>query len=283
MRVRFGLAAWSNAHFDHALYPLRTPHVERLPRYATKFDCVEADVLHHRDVEVGTLTDWLAQTPPDFLFLPKMNKAATHGASVVPKSRGRGPATEPEPPEIDAARQAIASLQPLDQAGKRGRILLQFPPRFEPSTSWEHLVELLALQPPGAFAVEFRNAAWFTPATAALLEDFDAPLVWSTNPKAFAPPWRTASVGYVRFVGPHHNTRGRHRTVADRLGDILEIRKRMTEASWSECFVIVTNGFEGNAVDSLPRIAAALDGPERGAQFRHGPGEALFPDAPSHT
>ena len=111
-----------------------------------------------------------------------------------------------------------------------------------------------------------------------LLEDFDAPLVWSTWPKAFAPPWRTASKGYIRFTGTHFNTRGRHVQVADRLGDILEIRKRLEQASWKECFAIVTNPFEGNAVDSIPRIAAALGAPDLAARMRRGPGQVLFPD-----
>lgn len=278
VRLRFGLAAWSNAHFDNALYPLRTPHVERLPRYAKKFDCVEADILHHRDASAGTLSEWVAQTPPGFLFLPKMNKAATHGKTLMPATRGRSPPPESEPPDVAAAETALASLSVLRDAKRMGRILLQFPPRTTREAGWDHLVELLGLSEPGTFAVEFRDASWFVPATASILEDFDAPLVWSTHPKAFAPPWRTSSTGYVRFVGPHHNTRGRHTTVADRLGDILEIRKRMTDASWKECFVIVTNGFEGNAVDALPRIAAALDGPATGRRFAHEPGRALFPD-----
>lgn len=75
--------------------------------------------------------------------------------------------------------------------------------------------------------------------------------------------------------------RGRHVTVADRLDDVLEIRKRLNQASWKECFVIVTNPFEGNAVDSLPRIAAALGDEGLAQRLRRPPGQVLFPDAPS--
>ena len=117
----------------------------------------------------------------------------------------------------------------------------------------------------------------FAPAFENLLEDFDAPLVWSTWPSAFAPPWATASRGYVRFTGKNIHVRGRHVTAQDRLDDVLEVRKRLGQAPWTECFVIVTNPFEGNAVDSLPRIAAALEGPDAGRRYARGPGEPMFP------
>ncbi|MEA3202504.1 MAG: hypothetical protein QOI63_170, partial [Thermoplasmata archaeon] len=135
------------------------------------------------------------------------------------------------------------------------------------------------LDGPGAFAVEVRSPSWFTDAFRGLLEDQEAILVWGTFPKAFAPPWGTGAKGYVRFTGKHIHQRGRHVTVEDRLGDVMEMRKRVEQASWKEAYCIVTNPFEGNAVDSLPRIAAALAGPDAGARYAHKPGETLLKDA----
>lgn len=271
VRLRFGLGAWSNRHFEHTLYPMRTPHADYLPRYATVFDCAEADVLHHRAADEATLQDWAAETPNGFTFLPKMHKEATHGKQILEEER--------LPPDAKAAEKALSELEPLERAGKLGPVLLQFPPKLDRVAGWDHLLGLLALRGPGTFAVEFRHTSWFVPATRELLEDFEAPLVWSTHPKTFAPPWATAGAGYVRFTGTHANTRGRHITVADRLGDILEIRKRLTEvrAAWKECFVIVTNPFEGNAVDSLPRIAAALGESALAKRLTRRPGQPLFP------
>lgn len=263
MQLRFGLAAWSNSHFDNALFPLRTPHEEYLPRYATKFDVVEADVLHHK-MPGKEMADWIAQTPRDFRFLPKMHKDVTHGAGGVAK-----------------AKAWLAAVEPLQEAGKLGPILLQFPPQFTREKGAPFLQDLLRLGEPGAFAVEVRSSTWFTEAFESMLTDHEAILVWSTFPKAFAPPWATTSTGYVRFTGKHIDKRGRHVTVADRLEDILEIRKRLAQVKWKTCHVIVTNPFEGNAVDSMPRIVAALDGPEAAAKFARGPGEVLFPSASS--
>ncbi len=279
VRLRFGLAAWSNAHFEHTLYPLRTLHAEYLPRYATKFDCVEADLLHHRspeemaadDVEApakvglmdaAELCEWVDQTPKGFLFLPKMHKSVTHG--VAGDLLGK-------------AKKFMIGLEPLRQAGRLGPILLQFPAKMNRESGAQLMQDVLRLDDAGTFAVEVRDSSWFTPAFENLLEDFDAPLVWSTWPKAFAPPWATASKGYVRFTGTNIHVRGRHITAEDRLDAVLEIRKRLVHAKWKECFVIVTNPFEGNAVDSLPRIAAALDGPETGKLYARAPGEPMFP------
>ncbi|HLF16802.1 MAG TPA: DUF72 domain-containing protein [Candidatus Thermoplasmatota archaeon] len=266
MRLRFGLAAWSNSHFDHALYPLRTLHAEHLPCYASLFGCAEAVVLHHKFPDAAELAAWVENTRKGFTFLPKMHKEATHGSGGA-----------------QVAERWLEGLTPLRDAGRLGPVLLQFPPSLGPASGWDLVQSLLGLAGAGTFAVEVRNTSWFTPAFERMLEEHEAPLVWSTWPTAFAPPWATGEVGYVRFTGKHLHVRGRHVTVADRLDDILEVRKRLQQVSWKECFVLVTNPFEGNAVDSLPRIAAALGETELAQRFTREPGQPLFPDARQRT
>jgi uncharacterized protein YecE (DUF72 family) len=261
MRLRFGLAAWSNKHFDNALYPLGTKHAEHLPRYASVFQVAEADTLFHRLPDTATLQQWVGQTPTGFRFLPKMWKKVTH--------EGAG---------VEAARQWLTLLKPLRDAGKCGPILLQFPPQATRETTWSLVEHLLALEEPGTFALEVRHPSWFVEATQDLLASHDAPLVWSTHPKAFTPPWATAATGFVRFTGTYADQRGRFVTQGDRLGDVLEVRKRLAQAPWKDVYVIVTNPFEGNAVDSLPRIAAALGDEALAERVSRKPGDVLFPD-----
>lgn len=299
MRVRLGLAAWSNKHFDHALYPIGTRHAQWLPRYSSLFDIAEADVLHHRPAEAGTLAQWVDSTPPGFLFLPKMHKEATHGAGgVTVKGSGRAgrnyawlnPTLPPDPEasaqqtELDStlAQRFMASVEPLAAAGKLGPTLLQFGPNTDRVGGWDRMVSILGTATPGTFAVEVRHTSWFVPAFEQLLEDFEAPLVWSTFPAAFAPPWRTASYGYVRFTGKHMAKRGRHVTQADRTKDVQEIARRLKDAGWDTVHAIVTNGFEGNAVDSMGKVAAHL-GADRvaNAMKARSPGGWLFPDGPA--
>ncbi len=261
MRLRFALAAWSNSHFDNALYPLGTKHAEHLPRYASLFDCAEADVLHHTPAKAGQLEEWIEQTPKGFTFIPKMWKKVTH-----------------EDGGIDAAKLWLDRLGPLEAAGKLGPILLQFPPQLTREKGWDRIAALLGLRPPGAFAIEVRHTSWFVPAFENLLEDLETPLVWSTHPKAFTPPWATAARGFLRFTGTQLETRGRYLKVLDRTTDLLEVRKRLAQAPWKEAYVVVTNPYEGNAVDSLATIAAGLGDTAFAERTKRGPGEVLFPD-----
>jgi len=262
VRVRLGLAAWSNSHFDNALYHSGTKHDEYLPRYATIFDCAEADVLHHTYPKRDTLKEWVAQTPEGFTFLPKMHKSATHEG------------------QVDVAPRWLLGLEPLRDAGKLGPVLLQFPPSLSREKGWDLAQSLLRTAGPGTFAVEVRHTSWFNEAFEEMLENHEAPLVWSTHPKAFAPPWATGARGFVRFTGTIGAERGRYVTVDSRPEDVGAIAKRLQQASWGECFCVVTNPFEGNAVDSLPKIAEGLGLKEVAAKMKREPGRPLLADPP---
>lgn len=263
VQLRFGLTAWSNSHFDNALFPIGTPHDEYLPRYSTVFSVAEADQLYHRLPGQKLLGPWVEQTPPGFKFLPKMWKKVTH--------EGGG---------VEEAKTWLGLLEPLRSAGKLGPILIQLPPQMKREKGWDLIEKILALEEPNTFALEVRNPSWFVEATQDLLTSHEAALVWGTHPKAFAPPWATASWGYVRFTGNLVDVRGRYVTQADRLPDILEMRKRVQQAPWKEAYVISTNPFEGNAADSLPRIAAALGDEDLAKRLTRKPGEVWFPGPP---
>lgn len=273
MHLRFGLAALSNKHFDNTLFPLRTPHREYLSRYASLFGVLELSQLYHTPVPSRSIRDWVAQAPAGFTFPAKLWKE-----TVAPEDGAWGGE------QTAAARRSLDGMTPLRDAGALGPVVAQFPPAFhrdDAHHAW--LADLLALRPRGEFAVELRHASWWTPETRALLEDHAAPLVWSTHDKAPAPAWITGDLGYVRFTGTAYPRRGRYVTVRDRLDAILEMRARLAAEPWDECFVIVTNPFEGNAVDSLPRIAAALGEEALAKRCTRGPGEVLFPTPVGQT
>ncbi len=259
-----GLAAWSNRHFDHILYPLGTPHREWLPRYASMFPIVEADILHHQHASCDALADWVAQTPAGFRFMPKLHKDATHGR-----------ADEAALEAADAARRAV---DPLRDAGRLGPTLAQFPASFrrsEASTRW--LRRLVASAPPEGMALEFRHPSWFHEDVRFLLVEHGVALCWSTFDKAPAPAWDTAPFRYIRFVGTVGKRRDRWVSQRDRLEDVLAMRQRAVPEE-KPTVAIVTNRFEGNAVDSLPRIAAAMGETDLARRCTRRPAQSLLHD-----
>lgn len=262
MRIRFGLGAWTNKHFEHTLYPLRTLHAEYLSRYAEVFDCAEADKLYHVPADPDELSAWRDQTPDGFTFLPKLHKSVVEARET--------------PEGITVAQEWRDALEPLGP--RLGPVLCQFPPSWRctpDALQWlDDLLEAI-----DHVSVELRHPSWWTDDVRDLLTRHRAPLVWGTHPKAVAPDWATGEWGHVRFVGAHFkDARGRHTTQEDRTMDLLQMRERVQQADWQQCFVIVTNTFEGHAIDSLPRIAAALGDPALARRCSRPPGGVLFPN-----
>ncbi len=266
MMLRFGLAAWSNKHFDHILYPLRTLHRDWLPRYSKVFPIVEADILHHQAIDDATMQEWVEQTPDGFRFLPKLHKDATH-----PEQYGPG--------ALAAAQAAHASLETLRSGHRLGPTLAQFPKSFarnDETTDW--LDEFLRTGPPEGMAIEFRHPSWFVSETEAALRQAGVALCWGTYESAMAPAWDTAAFRYVRFIGTTYKKRDRWVSQKDRLEAVLDIRARLQDAPEKETFVVVTNRFEGHAIDSLPRIAAALGDTTLAKRCTRPPAQPLFPE-----
>lgn len=273
-----GLAAWSNRHFDHILYPLGTLHAEWLPRYSSVFSVVEADILHHHVLEPEQAQAWIDGTSEGFRFLPKLHADATHpGMAETPGAGRQKTAPSYDEAALAAAAHAIAATAPLRDAGRLGPTLAEFPRVFAPTAAHrDWLAELLCLAPPEGMAVEFRDPAWFDEETRGLLAQHGAALCWGTYEGAVAPDWDTAPFRYLRFVGKTHKRRDRWVTQKDRLDAVLEMRARALPED-RPTFAIVTNRFEGNAIDSLPRIAAALGETALARRCTRRPAQPLFP------
>jgi len=286
VRLRPALAALSNPHFDHALFPLRTPHTEYLPRYAEVFDALELAALYHDPVPSQRILGWAAQAPPGFRFPVKLWKAAVDPRSPVVPTGRKTRLGEPAPwaeRALAHATEALDALAPLRRSGRLGPLVAQFPPRFTADDAHRaFLARLLGrLGDAGPAAVELRHRSWWTPATRHLLEEHGVALVWSTYDGAETPPWATAMFGYVRLTGTARPRRGRPVHVRDRTEALLSLRAALADEPWDEAYLVVTNGFEGNAVDSLPTALAAVGLVEQAVRCRRAPGRPLFPEPPA--
>src|SRR5919108_1697897 len=116
-RIRVGPAGWSYKDWAGQVYPQPQPRgFDPLTYLAQYVDAVEINSTFYRTPDPKTTRRWAARVAdhPAFRFTAKLGQGFTH----------EGPARAEEEA---AFRQAMA---PLQEAGKLGAVLRQFPYRF---------------------------------------------------------------------------------------------------------------------------------------------------------
>jgi uncharacterized protein YecE (DUF72 family) len=236
--VRIGLSGWNYAHWRNGVfYPPRLPARRWLEFYAARFDTVEVNSTFYRLPRADAVANWVAGTPPSFLFAIKASRYLTH----VKRLRELGPGLE----------LFLERIEPLLRSPKLGPLLWQLPPTFRRDHA--RLAEALARFPPGLrHCVEFRDPSWFVAETYELLREHRVALVVGDRPQVnwFQAHELTADWTFVRF---HGGTRGRRGNYSRR--ELEEWAERLR--AWSathEVFAYFNNDWEGFA----PRNAATL-------------------------
>jgi uncharacterized protein YecE (DUF72 family) len=153
-RVFLGLPVWNRPDWTGELYPPSTAPGERLAAYARIFNAVEGNTTFYATPPPATVARWAAQTGPGFRFCFKLPRAITHDRMLVNAGR-----------ELEAFMAVLAPLGP-----RLGPVLVQLPPRFDPSRL-PVLEDFLLARPPGApYAVEVRHPGFFAGAAASELD-----------------------------------------------------------------------------------------------------------------
>ena len=235
--VRIGTASWTDPTMTASgvFYPTGADSAEeRLQFYASRFPLVEVDATYYSLPVRRTSELWVERTPPDFTFdikahalmtgqptetkrLPKDLREALPG-EVVEKARIYAKDL-PENLKDDVWAWFADGLEPLQEAGQLGSILLQYPRWFFTSSENRATIEELVerLRKAGMVpAVEFRSASWFNEKnierTLAFLGDRQIPLVMVDGPQGFkssVPPIVAATspeLALVRFHGRRTET-----------------------------------------------------------------------------
>jgi len=232
--IRVGVCSWTERSLvrDSDFYPksVRTPE-DRLRYYASLFSLVEADAGFYGLPSEGTSAKWVQRTPAEFIFDVKAFRAFTlhpcEPASLPTDLR------QELPPKVAARRHIYwrdlpdnvqtellerfrQAQRPLDQAGKLGAILVQFPKWIFPSYEvQQHLARLRRAWPDYHIAVEFRDVSWVSPKnlprTWAFLAEHDLTYVCVDEPrvKRAVPPLvevSTPELAIVRFHGRNAET-----------------------------------------------------------------------------
>ena len=231
--ILVGTCNWAD-HTD--FYP---PELERgrrqrdkLSFYARYFPLVEIDTTFYGIPRPEVADQWVARTPPGFLFNVKAYKSLTR------HERENGVPREPTPDEV---RDFMAVLVPLRESGRLVAVHYQFPPWFtNRPAAREVLLEARERHPDDIVAIEFRHRSWFDgdawPQTEDLLRELDCVYVGVDAPQvgsATAPPLLAVTsprLCIARFHG--RNTRTWYRppgpTSADRF-DWLYTPKELEE------------------------------------------------------
>jgi uncharacterized protein YecE (DUF72 family) len=221
--VLVGTASWTDKSLlSSGWYPPDVKTAEgRLRYYAEQFPLVEVDSTYYFPPSEDNAERWAERTPPEFTFNIKafslLTKHPTRPDAIYKDLGVRSDKKSVYLDDLDAEivdrvwDRFLSALRPLDEAGKLGLLLFQFPPWFVIGrASKQYLLECARRADPYRICVEFRNKTWLSEGnrkeTIEFLEGHGLPLVCVDMPQGFTsslPPLTaaTADIAVVRFHG----------------------------------------------------------------------------------
>jgi uncharacterized protein YecE (DUF72 family) len=237
--VRIGCSGWMYDDWRGRLYPEGLPKKRWLERYAEVFGTVEVNSTFYRLASRDAVAEWVARTPPDFLFAVKASRYLTHMKRLTDLDRG-----------VDRFYERI---EPMVDADRLGPVLWQLPENFHRDE--DRLANALAGLPAGRHCFEFRHPSWFTDEVMALLREHGVALVIGDHPtRPFQAHEMTADWTFLRF---HYGARGRNGNYS--LAELETWKRRI--AAWRrrvEVFAYFNNDWNGYAVENARWLARHL-------------------------
>jgi uncharacterized protein YecE (DUF72 family) len=182
-------------HWRGVLYAEGQTQRAWLERYASVFDTVEMNATFYRLPTPETVERWRETVPAGFVFAVKGSRYLTHLKRLLDTDEG-----------------LRRFYHPVARFGRKlGPVLWQLPPHMKPDP--ERLDRFLSRVPPGRHVVEFRDAAWYTEETCAVLDAHGAAFC-EHDLVDRAPPRLTGGFRYVRFHGHTGKYSGRYGAAA---------------------------------------------------------------------
>jgi len=260
-RIRVGVAGWDYADWQGPVYPARTAgRLDRLAYLARFVDVIEINTTFYRPVAPGVAESWNTRTrdAAGLCFTAKAHRSLTHDV----------------PPAIDAgARATRDGLRPLQEAGRLGALLLQYPQsvRFVPAALARIEAALDALRD-FPLVVEVRHRSWESDEAAAWVGARGAGLCAVDQPRlattARLRPRVTAGPAYIRLHGRNarswfdsgagRDARYDYLYDAAQLGEIAGAARAMARES-AAVFVVQNNHFRGQALVNALQMKALLE------------------------
>lgn len=286
--IRVGTASWSDPGFIEDWYPPDLPARKRLPWYAEHFNLVEVNSSFYAVPSATAVARWCDETPGDFLFDVKLHKLLSRHSTLVKllpsglRSLARTHKDRVElTPRLERALVKIflENIQPLEEAGKMGALLLQLSPSFRPREyaldELDHLIDMLKGR---QLAVELRHREWLTgdqkDDTVAFFKKRHVTLVTVDAPRRehfmVMPPEDVVTdrkLAYIRAHGRNAHGYVAGRTVADRFDydysnrELEEIAERAEQLAETvrETHVVFNNNKSSYAPKAAARFRRMVD------------------------
>ena len=235
--ILVGTASWTDKTLiESGWYPPDAKTAEkRLQYYASQFPLVEVDSTYYFPPSEANSERWVERTPDNFTFNIKafslLTGHPTRTDALYKDLEVKSDKRNVYPKDLDAKTidtvwdRFLSALEPLDDAGKLGILLFQFPPWFTIARkNRDYILECAKRAAPYRIAVELRNDTWMREGnereTLEFLEGHGLPFVCVDMPQGFRssmPPVvaATADLALVRFHG-HNDKEWESKSVSKR-------------------------------------------------------------------
>ncbi len=253
--IHIGTSGFNYDDWIGRFYPSGMAKSKMLEYYAERFEAVEINSTYYGIPAPATFQSMAKRTPRDFRFCVKANKEMTHSDN----------------PSAEVFGSFLSALEPLEEAGKLGCVLAQYP--------WGFVADDANRARLGQFrdrvgdlpvVVEFRNSGWTGEHTQAFLRELgfgyccvDEPHLKGLMPReALA----TSDIGYVRFHGRNAAKWWEHDEAHERY-DYLYTPEELREwapkveaiaAQTKDTYLFFNNHYRGKSADNARTFAGML-------------------------
>ena len=241
--LRFGTSGWSYEEWLGVFY--ETASESKLSAYAKVFNIAEIDSSFYRAPAKGMVLGWLRYTPEDFVFAVKVPQTVTHDRRIDVAKKAD-----------EDVRSFCELLDPLNDAGKVGALLLQLPPslRFDPKVV-KAFFETLPHR--YKWAIEFRNKSWMVTEAYDLLREHRVAYTIVDEPLLPPEVHITAPFAYIRWHGRGTDPWYDYHYSTEELAEWIPKVEKIAEAA-DPVYGFFNNHYHGYAPENALQILEML-------------------------
>jgi uncharacterized protein YecE (DUF72 family) len=284
-KLLIGTAGFQYPDWKGIVYPadVKRKYGHELKFLARYFDLCEINSSFYGPLKPQSARNWCAhvvQENPDFQFTAKLTQVFTHAPEAQTTSSSAATIKYTRK-DVDEAK---AGFAPLQEAGRLGAVIIQFPISFkfragrkngesEPLYgNWDHVLDILNLFKEYSLTVEFRDASWDDEwviqelaARRVAFCNVDQPRLGNSLEGT---QYVTAPFAYIRLHGRNYEKWFAARNRDERYdflysGERLElVKKRVNEISIKaeKTFVVANNHPRGQAAVNALQLKSMLSG-----------------------